>query len=76
MNDILAKEPPVLVISGFKVNLMFIYLRFGNEEQKQKWIPKLATMDALASYCLTEVIIYSLTNSLYFGYFSRLNELF
>lgn len=27
---------------------------FGNEEQKSKWIPKLAAMDSLASYCLTE----------------------
>ena len=27
---------------------------FGNEEQKKHWIPKLAAMDVLASYCLTE----------------------
>ena len=27
---------------------------FGNEEQRNKWIPKLATMESLASYCLTE----------------------
>ena len=27
---------------------------FGNEEQKQAWIPSLASMDKLASYCLTE----------------------
>ncbi|XP_053396308.1 isobutyryl-CoA dehydrogenase, mitochondrial-like [Mercenaria mercenaria] len=27
---------------------------FGNEDQKSEWIPKLATMEALASYCLTE----------------------
>lgn len=27
---------------------------FGNAKQKEKWLPKLATMDLLASYCLTE----------------------
>lgn len=27
---------------------------FGNVEQKNKWIPQLASMDKLASYCLTE----------------------
>jgi alkylation response protein AidB-like acyl-CoA dehydrogenase len=27
---------------------------FGNEEQRRKWLPKLATMDKIASYCLTE----------------------
>lgn len=27
---------------------------FGNEEQKTKWIPQLASMEKLASYCLTE----------------------
>src|SRR6266568_8923516 len=28
--------------------------RFGNDEQRAKWIPKLCTMEALGSYCLTE----------------------
>lgn len=27
---------------------------FGGEEMKVKWLPKLATMDTIASYCLTE----------------------
>src|SRR6201985_3327962 len=27
---------------------------FGNEAQPQKWLPKLCTMELLASYCLTE----------------------
>lgn len=27
---------------------------FGNDEQKAHWLPKLCTMDWLASYCLTE----------------------
>lgn len=27
---------------------------FGNEEQKKTWIPQLASMEKLASYCLTE----------------------
>src|SRR6202034_4304301 len=27
---------------------------FGNEAQRQKWLPKLCTMELLASYCLTE----------------------
>src|SRR5882672_2253072 len=27
---------------------------FGNETQRQKWLPKLCTMELLASYCLTE----------------------
>lgn len=28
--------------------------RFGNEELRQRFLPKLATMDLIASYCLTE----------------------
>lgn len=28
--------------------------RFGNDEQRRKWLPKLTTMDLIASYCLTE----------------------
>ncbi|CAI5492257.1 unnamed protein product, partial [Closterium sp. Naga37s-1] len=28
--------------------------RFGSEEQRQKWLPALATMDLFSSYCLTE----------------------
>ncbi|BBX98118.1 acyl-CoA dehydrogenase family protein [Mycobacterium lacus] len=27
---------------------------FGTEEQRKDWIPRLATMDVIASYCLTE----------------------
>ncbi len=27
---------------------------FGTEEQRKQWIPRLAAMDAVASYCLTE----------------------
>lgn len=27
---------------------------FGSEKNREKWIPKLATMDAFSSYCLTE----------------------
>src|SRR5437588_613518 len=27
---------------------------FGNEAQRRKWLPKLCTMELLASYCLTE----------------------
>ncbi len=28
--------------------------RFGTEEQRQEWLPKLAPMELIASYCLTE----------------------
>lgn len=28
--------------------------KFGNQEQKRQWVPVLATMEKLASYCLTE----------------------
>jgi len=28
--------------------------RFGSEEQRQEWLPRLTTMDLVASYCLTE----------------------
>jgi len=28
--------------------------RFGSDEQRRKWLPKLATMELIASYCLTE----------------------
>ncbi len=27
---------------------------FGNDDQREKWLPGLATMDLIASYCLTE----------------------
>jgi len=28
--------------------------RFGNDEQRKRWLPPLMTMDLIASYCLTE----------------------
>lgn len=28
--------------------------RFGSEEQRQEWLPRLTSMDLIASYCLTE----------------------
>ncbi|QLL08383.1 acyl-CoA dehydrogenase family protein [Mycobacterium vicinigordonae] len=28
--------------------------RYGTEEQRKSWVPRLATMDIIASYCLTE----------------------
>ena len=28
--------------------------RYGSEQQKRDWLPALCSMDALASYCLTE----------------------
>jgi alkylation response protein AidB-like acyl-CoA dehydrogenase len=28
--------------------------RFGNDEQRRKWLPKLTRMQSIASYCLTE----------------------
>jgi alkylation response protein AidB-like acyl-CoA dehydrogenase len=28
--------------------------RFGSDEQRRRWLPKLVTMEMLASYCLTE----------------------
>ncbi|MEH6633170.1 MAG: isobutyryl-CoA dehydrogenase [Halopseudomonas aestusnigri] len=28
--------------------------RFGTEQQRQKWLPSMMTMDLIASYCLTE----------------------
>jgi alkylation response protein AidB-like acyl-CoA dehydrogenase len=28
--------------------------RFGSDEQRRKWLPKLTRMDTIASYCLTE----------------------
>jgi alkylation response protein AidB-like acyl-CoA dehydrogenase len=28
--------------------------RFGNDEQRRKWLPKLTSMETIASYCLTE----------------------
>ena len=27
---------------------------FGTEQQRQRWLPELATMEKFASYCLTE----------------------
>ena len=28
--------------------------KFGNEEQRQRWLPKVVSMDLLTSFCLTE----------------------
>ena len=28
--------------------------KFGTDEQRQQYLPRLTTMDALAAYCLTE----------------------
>ena len=30
---------------------------FGSDEQRQRWLPKLCTMETLASYCLTETAV-------------------
>jgi alkylation response protein AidB-like acyl-CoA dehydrogenase len=31
---------------------------FGDDQMRQKWIPQLASMDKLTSYCLTEPGMY------------------
>ena len=28
--------------------------KFGNQEQRSKWVPLMASMESLGSYCLTE----------------------
>ena len=34
--------------------VMYPIYAFGTEEQRQTWLPKMCTMETLASYCLTE----------------------
>ncbi len=46
----------VAVASFLSIHNMASWMidRFGSEEQRQEWLPKLANMDLIASYCLTE----------------------
>ena len=31
-----------------------VWSRYGTEEQRQRWLPELTTLERLTSYCLTE----------------------
>ena len=46
----------VAVASFLSIHNMASWMidRFGSEEQRKEWLPKLANMELIASYCLTE----------------------
>lgn len=35
-------------------HIFFMYCRYGDEQQRQEYLPQLTQMQTLASYCLTE----------------------
>ncbi|XP_064489670.1 isobutyryl-CoA dehydrogenase, mitochondrial-like [Ornithodoros turicata] len=49
-------EGCVSTTAYISIHNMAIYMidAFGNDEQKQRWLPQLCTMEKFASYCLTE----------------------
>ncbi|MDP9882797.1 alkylation response protein AidB-like acyl-CoA dehydrogenase [Sinomonas atrocyanea] len=51
----LAKADPT-VAAYISIHNMVVWMvdTFGSEEQKAQWLPQLATMEGLSSYCLTE----------------------
>ena len=51
----LAKADPALA-AYISIHNMALWMidAYGNDEQRAKWVPLLASMDNLASYCLTE----------------------
>lgn len=51
----LAKADPTIA-AYISIHNMVVWMidSFGNDEQRAKWVPQLASMEALGSYCLTE----------------------
>ncbi|MCV7192312.1 acyl-CoA dehydrogenase family protein [Mycolicibacterium brumae] len=51
----LAAADPVIA-SFLSIHNMCAWMvdRYGDDEQREQWIPRLASMDVMASYCLTE----------------------
>jgi hypothetical protein len=51
----LAKADPALA-AYISIHNMVVWMidSFGNDEQRAKWVPELASMQSLGSYCLTE----------------------
>jgi alkylation response protein AidB-like acyl-CoA dehydrogenase len=51
----LAKADPTIA-AYISIHNMVVWMidSFGNEEQRAQWVPQLASMEALGSYCLTE----------------------
>lgn len=51
----LAKADPTIA-AYISIHNMVVWMidSFGNEEQRSQWVPRMASMEALGSYCLTE----------------------
>lgn len=51
----LAKADPTIA-AYISIHNMVVWMidSFGNDEQRAQWVPQLASMEALGSYCLTE----------------------
>ncbi|MEZ2388991.1 acyl-CoA dehydrogenase family protein [bacterium RCC_150] len=51
----LSKADPTIA-AYISIHNMVVWMidAFGNDEQRAKWVPELASMEALGSYCLTE----------------------
>ncbi|MCA4131663.1 acyl-CoA dehydrogenase family protein [Arthrobacter sp. M4] len=51
----LAKADPTIA-AYISIHNMIVWMidEFGNDEQREQWVPQLASMKALGSYCLTE----------------------
>src|SRR5699024_21074 len=51
----LAKADPALA-AYISIHNMVVWMidTYGDDEQRQKWVPELASMQSLGSYCLTE----------------------
>src|SRR3979411_2865566 len=46
--------PPVSAFLSIHIMASWMSDAYGNDAQRRKWLPKLCTMELLASYCLTD----------------------
>ncbi|MBY0441793.1 MAG: acyl-CoA dehydrogenase family protein [Mycobacteriaceae bacterium] len=49
-----AADPTVAAFLSIHNMCAWMIDTFGTDEQRKNWVPRLATMDSIASYCLTE----------------------
>jgi alkylation response protein AidB-like acyl-CoA dehydrogenase len=49
-----AADPAIAAFLSIHNMCAWMVDSFGTEEQRKTWVPRLASMDAIASYCLTE----------------------
>jgi alkylation response protein AidB-like acyl-CoA dehydrogenase len=52
--ELAAGDPTIAAYISIHNMVVWMIDRFGDDRQREEWLPSLTTMDALGSYCLTE----------------------